>query len=311
MASSVRNTAIKRIQGDVREMMKDPSDQYYAAPLEDNMFDWHFTLRGPPDTEFEGGIYHGRILLPADYPFKPPNIMLLTPNGRFEVRKKICLSISAHHPEEWQPAWGIRLILEALISFMPTKGEGAIGAIDYPPEERKRLAKLSCDYTCDVCGKVAELLPELKEEDEENASKPSKYADQIAQLHMHSLESKPATSAEDTAQESKTEGGEAPSNPTPDATTDVQGDASTSAAPGTAEPPFVAPVEEAPIAEVADVAPVAAPVEFVQPVEVVNNAPDTREPDAVDTFLHYVTVALAVALFALVYKRLLQWQGVL
>lgn len=71
-----------------------------------NMFDWHFTLRGPRDTEFEGGVYHGRILLPADYPFKPPNIMLLTPNGRFEVRKKICLSISAYHPEEWQPAWG-------------------------------------------------------------------------------------------------------------------------------------------------------------------------------------------------------------
>lgn len=43
-----------------------------------NMFDWHFTLRGPRDTEFEGGIYHGRILLPSDYPFKPPNIILLT-----------------------------------------------------------------------------------------------------------------------------------------------------------------------------------------------------------------------------------------
>jgi hypothetical protein len=28
------------------------------------------------------------------------------PNGRFEVGKKICLSISAHHPEHWQPAWG-------------------------------------------------------------------------------------------------------------------------------------------------------------------------------------------------------------
>ncbi|RLO01270.1 hypothetical protein DYB28_016014 [Aphanomyces astaci] len=101
--------------------MTDPSDQYFAAPLEDNMFDWHFTIRGPRDTEFAGGVYHGRILLPSDYPFKPPNIILLTvrtlanhaawlndvkPNGRFEVKKKICLSISAYHPEHWQPAWG-------------------------------------------------------------------------------------------------------------------------------------------------------------------------------------------------------------
>jgi ubiquitin-conjugating enzyme E2 J1 len=28
--------------------------------------------------EFEGGRYHGRILLPAEYPFKPPAIMMLT-----------------------------------------------------------------------------------------------------------------------------------------------------------------------------------------------------------------------------------------
>lgn len=47
------------------------------------MFDWHFTLRGPRDTEFEGGIYHGRILLPSDYPFKPPNIILLTVSVAF------------------------------------------------------------------------------------------------------------------------------------------------------------------------------------------------------------------------------------
>ena len=41
--------------------------------------------------------------------------MFLTPSGRFETNTKICLSFSAYHPELWQPAWGIRLILEALI----------------------------------------------------------------------------------------------------------------------------------------------------------------------------------------------------
>ena len=73
-----KNTAIKRIHADIREMMTDPSDQYVAEPLEDNLFDWHFTLRGPRGTAFAEGLYHGRILLPADYPFKPPNIILLT-----------------------------------------------------------------------------------------------------------------------------------------------------------------------------------------------------------------------------------------
>jgi ubiquitin-conjugating enzyme E2 J1 len=42
------------------------------------MFTWHFTIRGPDDSEFEGGLYHGVIKLPTAYPLKPPSIMFLT-----------------------------------------------------------------------------------------------------------------------------------------------------------------------------------------------------------------------------------------
>jgi hypothetical protein len=34
----------------------------------------------------------------------------------------------------------VRTMLEALISFMPTDGMGAIGALDWTAEERKKLA---------------------------------------------------------------------------------------------------------------------------------------------------------------------------
>lgn len=58
--------------------LSEPTDEYSAHPLEDNLFEWHFTMRGPPSSEFEGGVYHGRILLPTEYPMKPPNIIILT-----------------------------------------------------------------------------------------------------------------------------------------------------------------------------------------------------------------------------------------
>ncbi|XP_041109637.1 ubiquitin-conjugating enzyme E2 J1 isoform X2 [Polyodon spathula] len=164
--------------------LRDPTEHYHAQPLEDNLFEWHFTVRGPPDSDFDGGVYHGRVVLPPDYPMKPPSIILLThtvdhvearrrmcsdpppflktqlakalrfkqPNGRFEAGKKICLSISGHHPETWQPSWSIRTALIAIIGFMPTKGEGAIGSLDYTPEERKALARKSQDFCCEVCG---------------------------------------------------------------------------------------------------------------------------------------------------------------
>lgn len=34
-----------------------------------------------------------------------------------QVNKKICLSISSFHPETWQPSWGIRTALVALMAF--------------------------------------------------------------------------------------------------------------------------------------------------------------------------------------------------
>jgi ubiquitin-conjugating enzyme E2 J1 len=67
--------------------------------------------------------------------------VVLQPNGRFETNKKICLSISGHHPETWQPSWSIRTALLALIAFMPTPGNGTIGSLDYTPEERQMLAR--------------------------------------------------------------------------------------------------------------------------------------------------------------------------
>lgn len=131
---------MKRILQEVKEMQSNPSDDFMSLPLEENIFEWQFAILGPCDSEFEGGIYHGRIQLPADYPFKPPSFMLLTPNGRFETQTKICLSISNHHPEHWQPSWSVRTALVALIAFMPTNPGGALGSLDYPKGERRLLA---------------------------------------------------------------------------------------------------------------------------------------------------------------------------
>jgi ubiquitin-conjugating enzyme E2 J1 len=60
------------------------------------------------------------------------------------VNTKICLSISTHHPEHWQPSWSLRTALTALAAFFPTKGDGAIGALDYTPQARACVVCVSC-----------------------------------------------------------------------------------------------------------------------------------------------------------------------
>jgi len=150
---NLSNPAIKRIMKEFQQFQAEPSSDFVAFPIEDNLFEWHFTIKGPPDSEFANGLYHGRILLPDRYPFAPPDIMILTPNGRFETNTKICLSVTGFHPKSWQPAWGIRTVLIALSAFFPTEANGAVGSLDLPKSDRLRLAVKSRSWKCELCQK--------------------------------------------------------------------------------------------------------------------------------------------------------------
>jgi ubiquitin-conjugating enzyme E2 J1 len=149
---SVRSATLKRLLKERQMMETSPCREFTAEMLKDNALEWHFTMLGPADTPYAEGYYHGKILVPADYPFKPPDVVLLTPNGRFELDKRICLSISSYHPENWHPTWGIATVLHALREFMATPGNRAIGAIEYPKAVREDLAQKSVVFTCPVCG---------------------------------------------------------------------------------------------------------------------------------------------------------------
>jgi ubiquitin-conjugating enzyme E2 J1 len=148
---------VRRLLREVNELAPDyptPNPTFHAFPVSDSdLHEWHFTLTGPPSpSPYAGGLYHGRITLPPTYPLKPPNFRFLTPSGRFEVNRQICLSISGFHEETWMPAWGVRTALTALRSFMAEQGTaGQVGGMEASNEVRKRLAKESRSWRCGVC----------------------------------------------------------------------------------------------------------------------------------------------------------------
>lgn len=143
----------RRLLKESADLQTNPSPYFHAAPVsESNLFDWHFTLLGPPPpSPYAGGIYHGRITLPPTYPLRPPSFRFLTPSGRFEVNREICLSISGHHEETWQPAWGIRTALIALRSFMDGDAKGQVGGLDVGEEVRRAYARSSRGWRCEAC----------------------------------------------------------------------------------------------------------------------------------------------------------------
>lgn len=62
-------------------------------------------MTGPEDTPYEGikllyicalfrtvivgGFYHGKLIFPKEYPFRPPRIIMITPNGRFQTNTRL------------------------------------------------------------------------------------------------------------------------------------------------------------------------------------------------------------------------------
>lgn len=116
------------------------------GPLGSNLFEWHFSIQGLEGSQYDGGIYHGRLILPPQYPASPPRVQVWTPSGRFVPLADICLSASAYHPESWKPsAWNLRTIIESLrLHFITPAIE--IGGMTEPPEKRQQLAKESRDW---------------------------------------------------------------------------------------------------------------------------------------------------------------------
>ncbi|KAF8622512.1 hypothetical protein AX15_006956 [Amanita polypyramis BW_CC] len=110
--------AQRRLSKEYMAMQREPPPFVWAAPDEKNILTWNYIIRGPPDSPYAGGEYHGVLLFPSEYPFKPPGIKMLTPSGRFQPDKKICFSMSDFHPGSWNPAWSVATILTGLLSFM-------------------------------------------------------------------------------------------------------------------------------------------------------------------------------------------------
>ncbi|XP_058108756.1 ubiquitin-conjugating enzyme E2 34-like isoform X2 [Magnolia sinica] len=96
---------------------------------------------------FQSGYYHGKIKFPPDYPYKPPGISMITPNGRFATQKRICLSMSDFHPETWNPMWSVASILTGLLSFMMDNSP-TTGSISTTVADKQHLAQMSLAYNC-------------------------------------------------------------------------------------------------------------------------------------------------------------------
>jgi len=158
----VNSTALSRLRQDYLRLKKDPLPYIVAEPVANNILEWHYIVRGPESSAYAGGLYHGKLKFPSEFPFKPPSIYMITPNGRFKTNVRLCLSISDFHPDTWNPAWSVGTILTGLLSFMLEKSP-TLGSLESSDLEKRTFAYKSLEFN--IKDKtVQELFPSVVQE---------------------------------------------------------------------------------------------------------------------------------------------------
>ena len=146
MTESLDKLTLKRLDGEIKDLSKNRINFCQAIRDENDPLIFYFLLRGDDNSNYNNGFYLGKILLPKNYPNKPGDFMMLTPNGRFEINKKICLTNTGYHSNSWSVMWSIRNMIIGFYSIFIDDNTNGISHIKMSKEKRLELAKNSIDY---------------------------------------------------------------------------------------------------------------------------------------------------------------------
>ena len=136
----------KRFTNEKVLLAKEPLHYTTAYPDKTNPLVWYCLIIGQKGTPYHEGHYVYKVVHSPKYPAEPPDYYFLTPSGRYEVEKKICLTNSSYHKGEWSSTWNIKTILISFYSIFLDNKEGGISHIHESPAKCMELAKTSIEY---------------------------------------------------------------------------------------------------------------------------------------------------------------------
>jgi ubiquitin-conjugating enzyme E2 Z len=119
------NKVTIRVMNDYVDFNKIKPDGIYLWIDKTNIFQQYALIIGPENTPYFGGFYFFNIKYPDNYPEKPPEVKLMTTNGKVRFNPnlyqcgKVCLSIlGTWAGPAWKPIMNIRLVLNSIRSLM-------------------------------------------------------------------------------------------------------------------------------------------------------------------------------------------------
>lgn len=154
-------SAIQLLHKEFQQFLLKPLEKITFAYRDSNICNWYFLIHGYEQTPFSNGLFIGAIFFPPNYPYKAPEIQMISPTGRFQIRKALCLSMTAHHEESWNPAWSIEKIFMGFVSYMNLEeyGSGCFLPDKYNDKFKEEISKNSKDWLYRNCKVFEQLFP--------------------------------------------------------------------------------------------------------------------------------------------------------
>jgi ubiquitin-conjugating enzyme E2 G1 len=152
--------SIRRLQSELKQIIKDPNYHYSISPDENNFYKWNFIIIGPEETLFEGGIFKGNITFKKEYPNIAPKVIITSEIFHPNIYKNgtVCMSILHNGSDaygyendsiRWNPTQGVNSVMLSLISILSDPNTESPANIDASnmfskdvDEYKKRVRKI-------------------------------------------------------------------------------------------------------------------------------------------------------------------------
>jgi ubiquitin-protein ligase len=115
MSNPAQRNRLKKELGDFKD--KSMYENIVAGPHDDKLTYWVGHIIGPDNSPFAKGVFKFDIKIPADYPFKPPEVKFITKiyHPNINSTGTICLDILK---TSWSPALTIGKVLLSISSLL-------------------------------------------------------------------------------------------------------------------------------------------------------------------------------------------------
>ncbi|KAL3482344.1 ubiquitin-conjugating enzyme/RWD-like protein [Aspergillus californicus] len=141
------------VGSELAELTESPPDGIIVELAnESNLYEWKIFMDGPEGSPYHKGKFHVKLVLPTEYPFKPPTVSFVTkiyhPNVTNDDKGSMCLGMLK--ADEWKPSSKLVAVLQFARSLMeePMPDDAVEGRIaEQFREDRKRYEEVAREWT--------------------------------------------------------------------------------------------------------------------------------------------------------------------